>query len=91
MPSTCSCESKKNHCYYLLENWGSGKDGFFNNRICIRNEANSTLTLCTEVNSMCVEDLLLYENIEEHLDDSGVQRCLKQETKSANHEGKNDK
>ena len=40
---------------------------------------------------MCVEDLLLYENIEEHLDDSGVQRCLKQETKSANHEGKNDK
>lgn len=47
--------------------------------------------LCTEVNSTCLEGLLLYENIEEHLDDSGVQRCLKQETKGTNHEGKNDK
>ena len=47
--------------------------------------------LCTEVNSTCLEGLLLYENIEEHLDDSGVQRYLKQETKGTNHEGKNDK
>ena len=39
MPSTCSCESKRNHGYYLLENWGSGKDGFFNNWICIKKQA----------------------------------------------------
>lgn len=36
MPSTCLYpESKRSYYHHLPENWGSGKDGVFNNWMCI--------------------------------------------------------
>lgn len=77
MLSTCSCPESKRNCYYHQpQNWGFGRDGFFNNWrcvnwICIWKNADSNLTSCTKVNSRCLEDVLLNENTEEHSDDCG--------------------